>query len=377
MGSRFLVDIHTHVYLPRYVAFLRSRNQVPRISTRINAAGKEDARLHILPNEPSGGRPVGPQYWDRAEKLKFMDAHNIGISVVSPANPWLDFLDAPSAAEMAELLNKDLESFCSDSPTMPVSGVGNLRRLYAFGILPLVPSIPVASILESITQIASLPHLRGVILGTKGLGKGLDDDALEPVWEALAREKLVIFLHPHYGVEAAWGDKDNGHVLPLALGFPFETTTATTRLILAGVLDRYPELRLLVAHSGATLPQLSSRLASCIHHDPIVASRLKHDARYYLGKLWYDAVAYGPEELDFVSRVVERAKRYGGQDQIGSERIMFGTDHPFFPPLESTSKWMSVVENLDAIDNITSWNDIQKAGVCANNAIGLLGLGST
>lgn len=62
-------------------------------------------------------------------------------------------------------------------------------------------------------------------MGTKGIGKGLDDNDLEPVWEALAREKLVVFLHPHYGVEAAWGEKDNGHVLPLALGFPFETTT--------------------------------------------------------------------------------------------------------------------------------------------------------
>ena len=61
MGTRLLVDIHTHVYLPRYVSFLRSRTQVPRISSRTNASGKEDARLHILPDEPSGGRPVGPQ----------------------------------------------------------------------------------------------------------------------------------------------------------------------------------------------------------------------------------------------------------------------------------------------------------------------------
>ncbi|KAF8517873.1 amidohydrolase 2 [Gautieria morchelliformis] len=376
MSTRLLVDIHTHVYLPRYVSFLRSRTQVPRISSRTGASEKEDSRLHILPDEPSGGRPVGPQYWDRNEKLKFMDTHSIGISVVSPANPWLDFLDPPGATEMAGLLNIDLESYCSGSPTIQLS-IGSIRRLYAFGVLPLVPSVPISSILQSISQVASLPHLRGVIMGTKGIGKGLDDDDLEPVWEALAKEQLVVFLHPHYGVDAAWGNKDNGHVLPLALGFPFETTTATTRLILSGVLDRHPSLRLLIAHSGATLPQLSSRLASCIHHDPVVASRLKHDARYYLGKLWYDAVAYGPEELEFVSKIVERAQRFQGAKQIGSERIMFGTDHPFFPPLSSTDKWMSVVENLDAIDSIASWNQAQKDGVCGNNAITLLGLGST
>jgi aminocarboxymuconate-semialdehyde decarboxylase len=80
-------------------------------------------------------------------------------------------------------------------------------------------------LIDTVTQIAALPHLRGVIMGTRGLGKGLDDDSLEPVWEALAKEGLVVFLHPHYGVDGkAWGEKENGHVLPLALGFPFETT---------------------------------------------------------------------------------------------------------------------------------------------------------
>ena len=63
-------------------------------------------------------------------------------------------------------------------------------------------------------------------MGTRGIGKGLDDHALDPVWAAIEEAGLVVFLHPHYGVDAqAWGEKDNGHVLPLALGFPFETTT--------------------------------------------------------------------------------------------------------------------------------------------------------
>ena len=82
-----------------------------------------------------------------------------------------------------------------------------------------------ASLLETVRQIAGLPHLKGVIMGTRGVGKGLDDATLEPVWEAIAQAGLVVFLHPHYGVDSkAWGEKDNGHVLPLALGFPFETT---------------------------------------------------------------------------------------------------------------------------------------------------------
>jgi len=65
LASRMLVDIHTHVYLPRYAAVLRSRSSVPFIRSSITPDGKTDERLLILDHEPSGGRPVGPQYWDR------------------------------------------------------------------------------------------------------------------------------------------------------------------------------------------------------------------------------------------------------------------------------------------------------------------------
>jgi predicted TIM-barrel fold metal-dependent hydrolase len=88
-----------------------------------------------------------------------------------------------------------------------------------------VPEISTAALLEAIEQISKLPHLKGIILGTRGRGGGLDHEDLDPVWAALEKSGLVVFLHPHYGVDVeAWGEKDNGHVLPLALGFPFETT---------------------------------------------------------------------------------------------------------------------------------------------------------
>ncbi|KAF5387636.1 hypothetical protein D9615_000571 [Tricholomella constricta] len=380
MASKLLVDIHTHVYLPRYAALLRSRSAVPFIRSSATHDGKLDERLLILDHEPSGGRPVGPQYWDREEKLKFMDKHGIDVSVVSTANPWLDFLPASQAHTLAAELNEDLEEYCSTSPNVQDVPI---RRLYGFGLLPLVPEITTASLLDTVKQVSKLPHLRGLIMGTRGVGKGLDDMALDPIWAAIEAAGLVVFIHPHYGVDAkAWGDMDNGHVLPLALGFPFETTIATTRLILSGVLDRFPSLRLLLAHSGGTLPQLSSRLASCIDHDPVVASRLKHDARYYLGKLYVDAVAYGPEELGFVSDVIARSGRYeaGTSDfkaanrSLGSQRMLFGTDHPFFPPLSSTEKWKSVVENSEAIDAVQGWSQADKDGVRGGNAISLFNL---
>lgn len=319
----------------------------------------------------------------------------------SSANPWLDFLPFPEAQELAQQLNADLESYCSGGPSV-VSAV-ELKRLYGFGLLPLVPGAPSEALSEAVSQLARQhPHIRGIIISTQGVGEGLDDPALEPLWASLAETGLVVFLHPHYGVSAqAWGTRDNGHVLPLALGFPFETTTvciprssddfvishvviqAITRLILAGVLDRHPNLRLLLAHSGGALPQLSSRLASCIEHDPVLAGRLAHDARWYLGRMWFDAVAYGAAELGFVSETVGRASgcgQGGGTADVrrgrkeGASRMLFGTDHPFFPPLGEAGKWRSVVENLEAIERVDQWSEEDKEGVRGRNALTLFGL---
>lgn len=66
------------------------------------------------------------------------------------------------------------------------------------------------------------------------VGLGLDDPRLDPLWQSLESTKLLVFIHPHYGITAArgpestFGPLNNGHVLPLALGFPFETTIVST-----------------------------------------------------------------------------------------------------------------------------------------------------
>jgi len=123
----------------------------------------------------------------------------------------------------------------------------------------------------------------------------------------------------------------------------------------------------------------------------MVAHRLKHDFRHYLSKIWYDAVAYGPEELEFVSATIGRAGRYATREQLqprsvaqaeedkklGSKRMLWGTDHPFFPPIngDCDQKWRSVVENLEAIREVTVWDDAEQDDVRGQNAIDLFKLG--
>lgn len=205
-----LIDVHTHMYLPRYVELLRRRSKIPRIASRPGGD-----RLIILPDEDadqstSAGRPIGGEFHQVARKLAFMDHHGIAVSVVSSANPWIDFMEADEAPAFAAQLNDDLEGICAASA----------GRLLGFGVLPL--QRPEACAAE-LRRIAGHPHMRGVIIGSAGRGRGLDDPDFEPIWKAAADTGLFVFIHPHYGIGHGLFP-DTGHALMLALGFTFETS---------------------------------------------------------------------------------------------------------------------------------------------------------
>lgn len=273
-----IIDIHTHVYPPAYMTLLRSRRTVPYIHDP--PAGPPRLIILSSDDDPSipldqRGRPVDSSYSDISVKLAFMRTHGVNTSVISLANPWLDFVEPEEAQVWAERINNDLERTCAEMnhSTDPdkKKELHEKETLFAFGALPL--SAPVSDIVVTeIKRLKTLPHLRGVIMGTSGLGKGLDDTRLDPIWAALQDTDSLLFLHPHYGLpEEAFGGSDAanryGHVLPLALGFPLETTIAVTRMLLGGVFDRFPGLKILLAHSGGTIPFLAGRIESCIRHE--------------------------------------------------------------------------------------------------------------
>ena len=290
-----------------------------------------------------------------------MKTHDITASVISLANPWLDFVDPTEAPTIAKLINNEMESLCADNP----------GKLYAFATLPL--SAPVAQIVDEVNRLASCHYIRGIILGTSGLGTGLDDPALAPVWRALQEAQLLIFVHPHYGLpKEVYGPRqsESGHVLPLALGFPMETTIAFVRMYLAGVFDSFPDLKVLLAHSGGTVPFLAGRLESCVLHERKfrdekgnMQSQRKGIWEVMKRNIWLDGVVYS--EVGLKAAI----------EAVGKERVLFGTDHPFFPPLEEGQvEWASVGMNVHAARKAFGEDKESADAVLGGNAIRLLNL---
>ena len=366
MAPTPIVDIHTHVYPATYLTLLRSRTKVPYLLDLPDKSAPP--RLIILPSDDDSvlpahqrGRPIDSSYSSIDQKLAFMKTHDITTSVISLANPWLDFLNREEGPQWAEKVNNELEETCSRSQ----------NRLYAFATLPL--SASASRITGEIKRLPLLPHIRGIILGTTGLSQGLDDPALEPIWSALESARLLIFLHPHYGLPSSvYGPRasEYGHVLPLSLGFPMETTIAFTRMWLSGVFDRHPKLKVLIAHAGGTVLFLSGRIDSCVQHERHFPENEgggrgpKRSLNEVLREnVWLDAVVYSPTGVRAAVEVV------------GKDRVLFGTDHPFFPPLEEgKEEWISVETNVQAVKDAFADDEQGVTKVLGGNAIKLLGL---
>ncbi|KAM7195732.1 hypothetical protein V8F33_006581 [Rhypophila sp. PSN 637] len=384
-----VVDIHTHMYPPSYVSMLKSRREFPLVRT---FSSSPDPRLILLSAEVPllreaeaeetatsssssstakiPGRPLTKHYSSLAQKMHFMDTHKIDISVLSLANPWLDFLSPVEAPLVAKETNTSFFEMCASHP----------GRLYFFGTLPL--TAPIEAIQSCITHLSTTPYCRGVILGTSGLGAGLDDPNLLPIFSAIAEKNLTIFLHPHYGLpNQVYGPRqaEYGHVLPLALGFPMETTIAVTRMFLAGVFDSIPKLQIILAHSGGTLPFLAGRIESCIAHDGHLFTQQQKTGGEKRRTLWevlktqiyLDAVVYS--DVGIQAAVAASGGEQGG----GMDRLMFGTDHPFFPPLgtdDEQVEWESVSLNVQAVGRALGEGTEAAEKVMGGNAIRVLRL---
>ncbi len=295
-----VVDAHSHLYPRRYVELLKGRREIPRVVEHPD--GVEE--FVIFPEEKeTGGRPLDPSFWDVDAKLAFMDGQGIDRSVVSLGNPWLDPFDGADSLELARDVNGELAGLEAHTG----------GRLCALGVLP---ADSVAAATKAAEEVRDTPSLYGLAGGCRICGMPLDAEALDALWSVLASCGLPLLVHPH-SPAAADDLAGYGRALHVSLGFTFETTIAVARLVMGGVLQRFPGLRIFAAHGGGTLPFLAARLDMGWQSDPVGQRRLPEPPSGDLSRLYLDAVVYH-------ARGVRAAA-----DLVGTGQLVYGTDHPF------------------------------------------------
>jgi predicted TIM-barrel fold metal-dependent hydrolase len=155
----------------------------------------------------------------------------------------------------------------------------------------------------------------------------LDNQEFYPFYQKAVALDVPILLHPTEPLMAQvmW---DYG--LIGMVGYIFETTLATLRLILGGIFDRYPKLKLVVPHIGSTLPYLISRIDNQFRINPESRIKISKPPSEYFKLIYVDTAQ------SFYKPAVECALSL-----LDKNKILFGTDYPFANPAysaESLSK---------------------------------------
>src|SRR5581483_265196 len=136
-----------------------------------------------------------------------------------------------------------------------------------------------------------------------------------PFWEAAEQARALVFIHPTtrgLGVPAL-----DGYYLWNSVGNPLETAIAGAHLVVAGVLERHPGLRVLLGHGGGALPSVRGRLRRAFAFRPEAGARLTAGPDESLRRFFYDTVTHDPGLLaDLI--------RYAGPGQV-----LLGSDGPF------------------------------------------------
>ena len=186
-------------------------------------------------------------------RLREMDEGGIDIQVLSHGAPATQRFDAETAVPLARRANDRLHEAVERHPD----------RFAAFAALPTADPKAAADELErTVTTLG----FKGAMIHGLANGRFVDDPFFWPIFERAAALDVPLYMHPAVPhpavVEAYYKDylQDFPGLLTASWGFTVETATQGIRLVLSGVLDRYPNLKIILGHMGEGLPFLLWRI---------------------------------------------------------------------------------------------------------------------
>jgi aminocarboxymuconate-semialdehyde decarboxylase len=198
-------------------------------------------------------------------------------------SPWVRLLDG----------DRDECRWLNDALAGQIS-----ERVSALGAVPLDEPDELRAVLDA--------GLGGVEVPASVNGVYLGDERFEPFWAAAEELRALVFVHPTTRA-FDWPD----YLLWNAVGNPFETTITAAHMVGAGVMERHPDLRVILAHGGGALPALRGRLRRA------ATVQGRADPEPSIRRFYYDTVTHDPVVLRELAGFV------------GADRILLGTDHPF------------------------------------------------
>jgi predicted TIM-barrel fold metal-dependent hydrolase len=301
-----LIDMHSH-YMPQaLLRALERRASAPRVVDR-------DGRT-MIDYGPRSAVPLHEGFTDIDVILQRMNESSIDHSVLSVTIPGVDWFGPDEAIEIADECNRETAELCRLHPD----------RLSGLATVPLQYPDEAGDVLRRAVEMG----LKGAMIYSNVAGGHLDDPARRAFFDAAAELDVPILLHPTYPLCAPTVAT---HGMIEIAGFLFDTTTAALRLVFDGLYERHPDFKFIVPHAGSLIPYFVGRIDFFGQMRPGATGHLSTPAGEQIRRFFVDTVCNWPPALKLTL------------DFFGVDKVMLGSDHPFWPMSVATD----VLDSLD------------------------------
>ncbi|MBL8300313.1 MAG: amidohydrolase [Rhodanobacteraceae bacterium] len=291
------IDTHAHI-LPRDWPNLAEKYGDDRFPVIVHTDGH-----HRIYKDGKFFREIWPNTWDPELRIADYAKFGVQVQVISTVPVLFSYwAKASQALELHRHLNDHTAAICRDHP----------QHYAGIGTVPLQsPTLAIQELQRCVEQLG----LSGVQIGSHVENWNLDAPELFPFFEAAADLGAAILVHPW---DMMGRESMPKYWLPWLVGMPAEQSRAACCLILGGVLERLPELRVCLAHGGGSFPYTIGRIEHGFRMRPdLVATDNARSPRDYFDRLFFDSCVHDPQALRYLVEVA------------GIDRVMLGTDYPF------------------------------------------------
>lgn len=289
-----VIDLHSHFFpIEALQNPGRYQHRAPKIAV-------DQGKLSVT-SQIGMRAGLGAGAYDPVARIKALDEMSIDVQAISPSPILLFYWEEPEvAAHFSRKQNEAIQLIVQKHP----------NRFVGFGSVPLQSVADAIAIAEEAKSMG----LKGLEIGNAVGERPLDDPIFEPFFRSVQALDLLLFVHPlEGGVDA--NDPLAG-ILGNVLQFTFRTTLMIERMILQGMFEKYPNLRLCLSHGGGLLAFNIWRLDHSYSLRADLKKVIPQKPSEYIKKLYFDSIVHSVTALQYLVNVA------------GADRVVVGTDYP-------------------------------------------------
>lgn len=311
-SSADIIDVHSHFYPKPFLQVLESHGL---LTTHANK--KRYGILYIKETPQVRGRAIKirREMWDLNLRIKIMKRLGIRFSFLSIGNPWLNLIPKSDSKKSARIINRALHDIIKVHP----------ESFAAIGTLPLNDPPEISGEMEfAVDELG----IKGFMVPTQVNGKCIASEEFFSIFKECSKLHVPLYIHPWvgFGLSQLYKKEDITAII-----FPAEIAVTALRIYTSGLVDRYPNLRVILSHLGGNLPYVLGRIEREI--EPGSARKILQTTTVrHLKRFLFDSICYNSLAFEFAV------------DTWGADKILFGTDSPFVWS-DSSKRTVGIVDN--------------------------------